>query len=229
MTKESSIVKPKPGPATQQYLDIAEIKDDVVVLKDGTLRAVVMVSSINFALKSQDEQQAMIQSYMQFLNGIEFPLQVVIQSRKMNIDAYLEALQEQQEQITNELLKAQIADYRSFIKDLVDLGEIMQKRFYVVVPYDPVTDKRRNFFSRLTTVLSPVSIVRLKKKEFEERKYQLIQRTEMIRTGLAGMGLESATLDTQSLIELYYAVYNPEVYDVQKVGDVGKIQLESRF
>lgn len=229
MAKKEKIAKSKPGPPTQRFLDIAEIREDVVVLKDGTLRAVVMVSSINFALKSQDEQQAMIQSYMQFLNSIEFPLQIVVQSRKMNIDGYIQALNEQEEQISNELLKAQISDYRSFISDLVDLGEIMQKRFYCVVPYDPVTDKRRNFWTKFADAISPASVVKLKKKEFNDRKYQLIQRAELIRTGLAGMGLESVMLDTQGLIELYYGVYNPEVYDTQKLGDVSKLQIDKGF
>ena len=127
----------KPGQPTQRYLDIAEIREDAVVMRDGTLRAVVMVSSINFALKSEDEQQAIIQGYMQFLNGLEHPLQVVVQSRKMNVDGYLATLRQQEETIHNELLKTQIRDYTSFIKELVDLGQIMQKRFFVVVPYDP--------------------------------------------------------------------------------------------
>ena len=139
---------PKPGPSTQRFLDIAEIRENVVVLKDGTLRAVMMVSSINFALKSEDEQQAIIQGYMQFLNGLEYPIQVVIQSRKMNIDGYLGRLKTQEETITNELLKAQIRDYTSFINELVELGEIMQKRFFVVVPFDPLQDKQKNFMSK---------------------------------------------------------------------------------
>lgn len=229
MAKKENIAKQKPGPPTQRFLDIAEIKEDTVVLKDGTLRAVIMVSSINFALKSQEEQQATIQAYMQFLNGLEFPIQVVIQSRKMNIDSYMQALDQQEQTIDNELLKAQIQDYRSFINDLVDLGEIMQKRFYLVVPYDPVTDKRRNFWSKLGMVLAPAGVVKLKKKDFIDRKYQLMQRAELLRTALAGMSLESALLDTQGLIELYYSVYNPEVYDTQKIGDIGKLQIDRGF
>jgi hypothetical protein len=128
----------KPGQPTQRYLDIAEIREDTVVMKDGTLRAVIMVSSINFALKSEDEQQAIIQGYMQFLNGLEHPLQVVVQSRKMNADGYLATLRQQEETIHNELLKTQIRDYTSFIKELVDLGQIMQKRFFVVMPQQAI-------------------------------------------------------------------------------------------
>ena len=219
----------KPGKPTQRYLDIAEIRDGVVILKDGTLRSVIMVSSINFALKSQDEQQAMIQSYMQFLNGIEYPIQVVIQSRKMNIDAYLHALDEQEKSIGNELLRAQISDYRSFIEDLVELGEIMQKRFYLVIPYDPATDKKRNFFTRLSSAISPASIISLSKKQFEERRDALRQRVAIIQGNLASMSLQSVLLDTQSLIELYYTSYNPEVFDTQKLVDIGNVRVETEF
>lgn len=226
---KKQIKKPKPGPPTQRYLDISEIREDCVVLKDGTLRAVVMVSSINFALKSQDEQQAMIQSYMQFLNGVEYPLQIVIQSRRMNIEKYLEQMAEQQKVTKNDLLKNQITDYVDFISELVELGDIMQKRFYVVVPYDPVSDKKRDFFSRLGAALSPSSIVKLSSKKFKERRYQLMQRANLIQTGLTGMGLESVVLDTQSLIELYYTAYNPDIFDIQKMAKIEDISLEAGF
>ena len=219
----------KPGPPTQRFLDIAEIRDDAVVLKDGTLRAVLMVSSVNFALKSHDEQQAMIQSYMQFLNGLEYPLQIVIQSRKMNIDGYMALLKEQEKTIPNELLKAQIRDYRSFVNELVELGEIMQKRFYVIVPYDPITDKKKGFFGKLATAISPASVVKLNRKEFTKRRLALMQRMAIVQSGLGGMGLQSALLDTQGLIELYYTSYNPEIFDSQKMGDVNDIRVETEF
>lgn len=225
----NKLAKGKPGPPTQKYLDVAEIRENVVVLKDGTLRSVIMVSSVNFALKSGDEQQAMVQSYMQFLNGLEYPIQVVIQSRKMNIDGYIEALDKQRDTITNELLKTQIQDYKSFIIDLVEIGEIMQKRFYVVVPYDPATDKTKGFFAKLTEAITPASQVNLSKKQFEERRDALRQRTMLTQGGLSGMGLNAVILDTQSLIELYYTIYNPEVFDTQRLGDLSQVQLEQGF
>lgn len=227
--QSKKIAKPKPGPPTQRYLDIAEIREDVVVLKDGTLRAVVMVASINFALKSQDEQQATVQSYMQFLNGLEYPIQVVVQSRKMNIDGYMASLKKREGEMDNELLKAQIRDYRAFVNDLVELGEIMQKRFYIVIPYDPVTDKKRGFFARLSNSIVPAATVKLNEEKFKKRKQALMQRIAIIQGGLTGMGLQSVVLDTQSLIELYYTVYNPDVYDTQKLADVTKLRVEEGF
>lgn len=227
--EKNKLAKPKPGKPTQRFLDIEEIRDDVLVMKDGTLRSVIMVSSVNFALKSREEQQAMIQSYMQFLNGIEYPIQIVIQSRKMNIDNYLFALDEQEKTISNELLRNQITEYKGFIQELVELGEIMQKRFYVVVPYDPVTDKKRGFFSRLSEALSPARVLKLNKKQFMDRREELRQRVNIIQSGLASMGLKSIILDTQSLIELFYTAYNPEVFDTQKLGNIRKLRVESEF
>lgn len=227
--QSKKLAKAKPGPPTQRFLDITEIREDVVLLKDGTLRSVIMVSSINFALKSIEEQQATVQSYMQFLNGLEYPVQIVIQSRKMNVDNYIAQLTEQEKKIDNELLKAQIRDYRSFVLELVELGEIMQKRFYVVVPYDPATEKRHGFFTRLSAAISPASLVRLKGKQFQERRVALMQRVNIIQGGLTGMGLQSVVLDTQGLIELYYTAYNPEVFDTQKMAETTALRLEEGF
>lgn len=223
---KNTMAKPKPGPATQRYLDIAEIRDDMVIMKDGTVRGVFLVSSINFALKSHDEQQAIIQAYMGFLNGIECPLQIVVQSRKMNIDVYIAEMRAQLKTQTNELLKAQIQEYVAFIQQLVELGEIMTKRFYLVVPYDPITNKRRGFFTRMGEVLSPARLFKLKKSQYEERRQELQQRMSLIAGSLASMSLAVAPLDTQGLIELYYSVYNPEVAEVQKLADVNKLRVE---
>lgn len=217
---------PKPGPSTVKYLDIAEIRDDMVLLKDGTVRAVILVSSINFALKSNDEQEAIIQAYMTFLNGLEYPVQIVIQSRSMNIDGYMERLREQERTVQNDLLRIQIADYRTFIGELVELGQIMQKMFYLVVPYDPLTNKRKNFWSRLSEALSPASAAKLNKKQLKDRIEQLSRRVELTQGQLNSMGLESARLDTESLIELYYTVYNPDLFATERLGDINKVQFE---
>jgi len=216
----------KPGPPTQRFIDIAEIKGDVVVMKDGTLRAVIIVSSINFALKSTDEQEAIISSYMQLLNSLDHSLQVVIQSRRMNIEKYLDALKEQEKKQQNELLKAQIVDYREFINQLVELGDIMSKRFFVVVPFDPLSDKQKGFFARFKEALSPVISLKLKEEKFQKMRQDLMTRVDHVTGGLQSIGLTAALLDTQSLIELYYSVYNPEVYESQKMKDLSKVQIE---
>ena len=144
---ENKLAKNRINASTQEYLDIAEIKDDTVIMKDGTLRAVLLVSSINFALKSEDEQNAVIDGYVRFLNNLNFTLQIVIQSRELDINNYLDYLKVKEKEQTNKLLKSQTGEYIEYIKELTSLGKIMNKRFYVVVPYDPGTDKHKNFFN----------------------------------------------------------------------------------
>ncbi|PIR03432.1 MAG: hypothetical protein COV60_00365, partial [Candidatus Magasanikbacteria bacterium CG11_big_fil_rev_8_21_14_0_20_43_7] len=117
----------KQRPSTQAHLEIAEMKEGVVVLKNGTLRKVLMTSSVNFALKSEDEQNALISSYVSFLNSLDFPLQIVIQSRQLQIKPYLAKLIEKEKKQQSELMRVQIADYRSFVEELVDIGQIMTK------------------------------------------------------------------------------------------------------
>ena len=216
----------KPGVPAQRYLDLAEIKEDVMVLKDGTIRSVLLVSSINFALKSEDEQNAIVQAYMQFLNSLDFPIQVVIQSRRMNIDDYLGRLRDAESKQKNELLRNQISDYRSYIKQLVDLAEIMQKRFYIVVPYDPSTEQQKGFFARASAVFTPMVTIRLTEERFKKNKQALMLRVNNIIAGLQGMSLSAVQLDTQSLIELFYTVYNPELFETQRMTEVEKLQLE---
>jgi len=218
----------KPGVPAQRYLDIAEIRDDMVILKDGTLRAVLLVSSVNFALKSVDEQNAIVQAYMQFLNGLDFPIQVVIQSRKMNIDHYLTQLSDSEKILTNELLKKQIRDYRDFVKQLVEMGDIMQKRFYIVVPLNPATANvgQKGFFTRLGEILTPSVAIHLTEQRFQKLKFDLSLRVNQILGGLSSMSLNAVQLDTQSLIELYYTVYNPELFENQRMTETARLQLE---
>lgn len=227
--RSKKLTKPKPGPSTERYLDIAEIRDDMVLLNDGTVRAVLLVSSINFALKSSEEQEAIIQAYMTFLNSLEYPIQIVIHSRRMNIDAYMNRLIERERTVENDLLRAQINDYRSFVMELVDLGQIMQKMFYLVVPYDPITNKKKNFWTRCTEALSPAAAAKLNRKQLADRVEQLSRRTQLAEGQLGSMGLSCARLDTQGLIELYYNVYNPNLFETEKLTDVQQVQFEETF
>ncbi len=223
-TTEPSTRKAAKLPSTQRFLDIAEIRDDVVIMNDGTVRAVLLVSSINFDLKSEDEQIAVIQSYTQFLNALDFPLQIVIQSRKFDIDDYLERLKTIEKKQANDLLRLQTAEYRQYISELVELADLMSKRFYVVIPFSPQERKRRGFFAKIRDSFAPTAIIRLKQQQFQEYKTELYKRVDYVIEGLGSVaGLKSVVLDTQGLIELYYNTYNPQTYDqqpMQKVQDL---------
>lgn len=226
-TPEMKSKKKSKMPPTQAYLPISEIKDGVVVLKDGTLRVVLLVSSINFALKSDDEQNALISSYVGFLNSLDFPLQIVAQSRKLQIQPYLDKLFTLEKNLTNELLKVQMSDYRAFVKELVEIGQIMTKRFYVVVPYDPLSNKKKGFFTRLKEVFKPATAIRVKEERFQERKQDLESRVRQVAGGLEGMGLQAVQLNTQALIELYYTSYNPDIAFAEQLQPLDQMQVET--
>lgn len=212
--------------STQIFLDIAEIKNDVAILKDGTLRAVLMTSSINFALKSEDEQNALVSSYVNFLNYLTFPLQIVVQSRKLDIDVYLKKIEDAEREVTNDLLKRQIVNYKAYIKELVDLGDIMTKRFFIVVPYSPVEDKKTGFFAKVGAVFTPAKLVRLKQEKFNKLLHEINQRIDHVNMNISSLGITTIRLDTQSLIELYYNAYNPTVSTKQKLTDMERLRIE---
>lgn len=223
---ENKLAKNKINTSTQEYLDIAEIKDDTVIMKDGTLRSVLLVSSINFALKSEDEQNAVIDSYVRFLNNLSFTLQIVIQSRELDINNYLEYLKGKEKEQTNKLLKVQTGEYIEYIKELTSLGKIMNKRFYVIVPYDPATDKHKSFFNSFKDAIRPASTIILKEKIFTRYQEMLARRVDSVSGGLESMGVAVNRLDTQGLIELYYKTYNPETAKNQVLVDVKKLRVD---
>jgi hypothetical protein len=225
VAKSNQLTKGKISVSTQQFLDIAEIKDDVVVMRDGTIRAVMLVSSINFALKSEDEQEAIVSSYVGFLNNINFPVQIVIQSRKLNIEAYLAELKQREKEQLNELLKIQTQEYLQYIQELISIGDIMSKSFYVVIPYNPLSDKHKNFFSSVTEVFRPATLVRMKGRRFDRYKSEISRRVESIASGLASAGLKTAQLDTQGLIELYYNAYNPVTAENEKLTEMKNLRI----
>lgn len=216
-------------PSTLHYLDIAGIRQDTVIMKDGSLRAVILVSSINFALKNEDEQSAIVGAYVSFLNNINFPLQIVIQSRELNIENYLTHLGKKEKEQTNDLLKMQITEYIGYIKELISLSKIMNKRFYVVVPYNPLSDKKKGFLPRLTETFSPTSLIKMKEDNFTHLRQELQRRIDNVISGLDSIGLNTIELDTQSLIELFYNTYNPVTAVNQKMVQPNQLRLEENI
>jgi len=217
---------PSSAPSTQRYLPFSEIRDDCLIMNDGTLRGVIMTSSINFALKSEDEQEAVVQSYTSFLNGLTFQLQIIIQSRPVRIDNYIESIEKQENKTTNELLKLQLREYKTFIRELVTLGDIMSKKFYIVVPYAPGKESYRDFFSRITDIFSVGSAVTISRMNFEKNKEELSKRIDQVISALGSMSLTSRRLDTQALIELFYNSYNPVSAYQQPMADIEKMEFE---
>lgn len=218
--------KISPQQSTQRYLDIAEIRDDTIVLRDGGVRAIMMVSSINFALKSQEEQEAIVYGYQSFLNSIDFAVQVVIQSRILNIKPYLDSLKERETVQINELLRIQTQQYREYITQLIKISNIMDKNFYLIVPFHPLESKEETFFSRLTKIIQPTRVIASGRREFEERKQQLDERVQRVQVGLGGLGLKSLLLSTSELIELVYNTYNPEIKGATSLAELEELALD---
>ncbi|XLQ20625.1 MAG: hypothetical protein ACKUBY_02500 [Candidatus Moraniibacteriota bacterium] len=214
------------GISTLKYVDIKTIKDGVVVLKNGGMRAVLLVSSINFDLKSSDEQVAIIGAYQNFLNSLDFPVQIIISSRKLNIGPYTEILKEKAKEQSNELLKIQIIEYREFISTLADVTNIMNKFFYLVVPFAPVEDKNSGVLDKITNAINPSQSITQHNELFETYKNQLWQRVDHVAAALGGTGLHFTTLNTDELIELYYSAYNPSEYAQVTIKDISKSDIK---
>ncbi|MCW1929947.1 MAG: hypothetical protein KIH62_001360 [Candidatus Kerfeldbacteria bacterium] len=222
-------IKVQQEPSTQQHIPFGEIRDNVIIMKDGTLRTVILVSSLNFALKSEDEQKGIVQGYVSFLNSVDFELQIVIQSRRLNIEKYLAKLDTLAKQQDNELLRKQTKSYRVFIERLVEQADIMDKKFYVVIPFSPFSDKRRSFWARLREVLSPASVVKIEEVQFQEYKVELMRRVGLVTSGLRSIGLQTNTLDTQALIELFYNTYNPLSTQQKRIQDLDAIRVDRSY
>lgn len=197
--------------STKQLVEVANIIDNIVLLKNSSLRAVIEVSAINFELRSEGEQIAILQNFQRFVNSIDFPLQIVVNSRKLNIDEYLKLIDDSANALTNELLKIQATEYSRFVKDLSDLSNIMSKKFYIVVPfYVFEAPSKSGITQSIKSILKPSAVVKeLTSEQLETYKGQLLQRTELIFDGLIGMGLKAKTLERNDLMNLFYGLYNP--------------------
>lgn len=205
--------KSKSAGAAQNFLTINYIRDGIITLKDGGFRMVLMASSINFALKAADEQDAVTYQYQNFLNSIDFPVQFIVHSRKLNIAPYLESLKEREKTETNGLLKIQITEYINFVKSFVELTNIISKTFYVVVPFFPTIMERTGVLSGFTSIFEKRKKASDSGDKFEEYKVQIQQRADNVALGLQRFGIRTAPLNTEELIELLYGLYNPTEFE----------------
>ncbi len=209
--------------STLRFLPIGEIHDDTVIMKDGSLRVIIDVTSINFSLKSEQEQDAMIMSYQNFLNSLEFPIQIYIRSKKLELDDYIAELKVISMNQQNQLLKNQTQEYITFISKLVEFADIMEKKFYVIVPYDPgkPTIAKGMWQIFMDSINPDDSLLKYKSRlrYFADNKKKLVQRTSVIQSGLENCGLATKVLDTKELIQLYYSIYNPITALSQKLRD----------
>ena len=206
--------------ATQEFVPIREVRDGIIVLKDGDLRSIILANSINLSLKSEDEQKATILQFQNFLNTLDFPIQISAQSRKLDIRPYLLLLEERIKVQTEPLLKLQTKEYIEFIRNFTESVNIMTKNFFIVVPYTQTSLRRpTGIFDSIFKRKSREEARKEEETAFEEKRSQLEERVGVIQQGLASCGIKTIALGTEEVIEVFYKVFNP--------GEIeGKIKLE---
>lgn len=211
--------------STQNTLQMAEVRDGIVVMNDGSFRSVVMVKSINFDLMSPGEQEGVEAGYQGFLNSLYFPVQIFIRSQKVDLTPYIQRLDKIRTEHDNMLLAMLMEDYVNYIADLSVQTNIMDKKFYVVIPYFPVTDVKKAALSGSKTLFSGIANMFSKKEQhvvvnetvLEQAKTELRNRVQAVLSGLMQCGVQGLPLDTQELIELYYDAYNPDTATRQQL------------
>jgi len=214
----------KSASSTQGFLLISEVKSDTVVTRDGGLRAIIAVSSTNFVLKSTEEQEAILARYQSFLNALDFPVQILIRSRRLDISSYLQKLREKQMQQANELLRVQTEEYIEYVSKLLEFGNIMSKTFYVVVPYAGSLVSKQGFLKKFAGLFNPTKEIYSSSEKFAEELRVLNDRVAHIEGGLSSMGLRTMRLNSQELVELLYHSYNLSNVETQTLN-VEKIQI----
>ena len=209
--------------ATQDFVPIREVRDGVVVLHDGGLRAILLASSLNFALKSEDEQTAFIVQFQNFLNSLDFSCQIFVQSRMLDIRPYIATLEVQYKKQMDDLMRIQIREYIGFVKSFTEAANIMTKNFFVVVPYSPTAlVSGKGLLNKLPFGGSKASAEEAN-RTFEEQASQLEQRIAIVQQGLIRTGVRTVQLGTEEAIELMYKMFNPgEEGKPMPVGETGK-------
>ncbi len=205
------------NPSTTDLIQLKDIAESVLLLKDGPLRAIVEVSAINFDLRSSDEQQALLQQFEAFLNSIDFPLQIVVQSRRFDVSGYVATVRTAAESLTNELLKVQAEEYAKYVNELSSLANIMSKRFFVVLEFSAAAtaagEKKGGLLSGLFGKKTPAK-AGIASEQVAVYQQQLNQRADFVRGGLSGMGLKGHILGADELKTLFKDLYNPTVPSV---------------
>lgn len=197
--------------STQEFVPIKEVRDGIVLLKDGGMRGVLLASSLNFALKSNDERTAILFQFQDFLNSLDFSIQILIQSRKLDIRPYLALLEEQSKKQTNPLMKIQTGEYIEFIRNFTENTNIMTKNFFVVIPYTPaiISTTKANSITGFMRPGSDATAQQNADATFEESRTQLEERMSVVEQGLVRTGIRVARLGTEEVIELFYKAFNP--------------------
>ncbi|MDO8481895.1 MAG: hypothetical protein Q7S75_02330 [bacterium] len=196
--------------STQEFVPVREVRDGIVVLKDGGLRAILLASSLNFALKSEDEQTAFIIQFQNFLNSLDFSIQIFVESRMLDIRPYVATLETAYKEQLDDLMRIQIREYIEFVRSFTESANIMTKNFFVIVPYSPtLVERKQGGFSVFPWSSKKKSSSEEGNRNFGEQVSQLEQRVSIVQQGLVRTGVRTVQLGTEEAIELMYKLFNP--------------------
>ena len=201
--------------STQSTLLISELRDNVVIMKDGSFRAVVACKSINFDLMSDVEREAVEYSYQNFLNSLKFTTQILVRSQKVDIGPYIEKLSEIRRNNDNMLLGVLMDDYINFIDVLSQEANIMDKSFFIIIPYyssadaEKMLNQTKNFFKSFSKSKAP-EVTKIDRATYDKALEELTNRVDAVTSGLFQIGIQSVRLKTRELAELYYNFNNPD-------------------
>ncbi len=224
------MAQPKKSPksssktSTLGFVEVSEIRDGVVILREGQMRSVIAVSSANFALKSSNEQEVIIGTFQGILNSLDFPIQILVQSRRLDLNPYIEKLRQLEDQQENDLLRVKMQEYIEYIKEMLHEVNIMDKHFYIIAGYEPISIKD-GIFGRFFRALNPTRIIKQKQEDFVRNRKLLMSRIDQVSSRMGGLDLKVDMLGTEQLIALLYNSYNPDTLESIRLKDVASIDV----
>lgn len=210
--------------STQQHVPIAGVRNGIIILKDSSYRLILSVSPINFSLKSEQEQNSIIFKYQSFLNSLHFPIQVTMQSKKLDLTPYLQKMRKGLEKQENELIRMQTEDYIDFVSQLINIANIMSKSFFVTISHIPLSLPKLSFFDKLMGRSHQSSVLRISDTDFKANSEELLEKGNLIASGLGSIGLRVRQLTTQEVLEMFYNLYNPEESGKERLINIDEMQ-----
>jgi hypothetical protein len=228
---EATAVKQTPSSIKKQkfstlaFVEVAEIRDSVLILREGQMRAILAVSSANFALKSTQEQEQIIGTFQGVLNSIDFPIQILVQSRKLDLNPYIEKLKVLEDKQDNDMLRVKMQEYIEYIKQMSTEVNIMDKNFFIIVGFEPVSLKQ-GLFGRFFRALNPTRVIKQRQEEFTKNRKLLMSRVDVISSRMSALDLKIDLLNTEQLITLMYNSYNPDTLESIRLSEVSALDVE---
>lgn len=211
--------------STLNFMEVSEVRDGIVILREGQMRVIMAVSSANFALKSSKEQDMLIGAFQGLLNSLDTPIQILVQSRKLNLNNYIDKLKQLEDEQSNDLLKIKMQEYIEYIQEMLQQINIMNKDFYVILGYEPSTLKD-DLFGKFFRALNPANYIKQEQTEFNKNKQKLMRMADSLMSRFSSLDLQIQLLNTEQIIALMYNSYNPDTLESIRLRDVSELDVQ---